>query len=152
MSQTILHLYERPAHRPLVAGWIYEAFWFELDGYSPDFFEGKLSEAAGANTLPVSLLALDGEEPAGTVNLIANDDPSRPHLTPWLAALYVEPAFRGKGHAQALCRRLFEEAARLGCHEVYITTHITVFYRRFGAELHEATDEDPWILRIPLDA
>ncbi len=150
MTQTVLHLYERPEHRRLVADWIYEAFWFELEGYSPAFFEGKLSEAAGPDRLPLSLLALEGDRPVGTVNLIVNDDPTRPHLTPWLAALYVEPDCRGRGHAVALCRRLFVEAGRLGCHEVYIATHIPDFYNRFGAEIHEQAAADFWVLHVAL--
>ena len=150
MTQSTVHLFERPQHLRQVAHWIYEAFWFDLEGYSPAFFEGKLSEANSPNFLPLSLLALDGDSPAGTVNLIVNDDPTRPHLSPWLAALYVLPEFRRRGHAVALCRRLFEEAGRLGCHEVYIETHIPDFYRRFGAQVHEEAADDMWVMRVPL--
>ncbi|MGF1591994.1 MAG: GNAT family N-acetyltransferase [Kiloniellaceae bacterium] len=152
MSQTICHLFESPRHRPLVAGWIYEAFWFEQEGYSPEFFESRLHEARTADSLPLSLLALDGGEPAGTVNLIANDDPARPHLAPWLAALYVDPPYRGRGHAARLTARLLREAARLDCTTVYLGTHIPDFYRRFGAEVHEAVDDDFWVMCIDTGA
>lgn len=149
MTQTICHLFEAPGHLPQVADWIYEAFWFGQEGYTPDFFEARLSEARDRDSIPLSLLALDGETPAGTVNLIANDDPERPHLSPWLAALYVEPAFRGRGHARGLTRRLLQEAVRLGCDAVYLTTHIPDFYKRFGAEIHEEVEDDFWVMRIP---
>lgn len=152
MTQTICHLYEAPGHLPQVANWIYEAFWFGQDGYEPEYFEARLGEAGSPDSIPLCLLALDDGAPAGTVNLIANDDPTRPHLTPWLAALYVEPAFRGRGHASALTRRLLAEAARLDCGTVYLSTHIPDFYKRFGAAIHEEIEEDFWVLRIPLPA
>jgi predicted N-acetyltransferase YhbS len=152
MSQTICHIFEAPTHRPVVASWIYEAFWFGQDGFSPEFFEERLAEASDPDNIPLSLLALEQGEPVGTVNLIVNDDPARPHLTPWLAALYVDPAFRGRGHAKGLTRRLLNEAARLDCPAVYLGTHIPRFYAPFGAEIHEAVAEDFWILRIPLPA
>ncbi|WP_340119083.1 GNAT family N-acetyltransferase [Pelagibius sp. 7325] len=148
MTRTICHLFEVPGHRPVVANWIYEAFWFGQDGYDPDLFECRLGEACDADRIPLSLLALDGGTPAGTANLIVDDYPERPQLTPWLAALYVDPPFRRRGHATALGRRLLQEAARLDCPTVYLTTHIPDFYRRFGAEVHEQIGEDFWILRI----
>lgn len=148
MTLSVCHLFEAPGHRPVVANWIYEAFWFGQDGYSPEHFEGRLEEACGPDRIPLSLLAFDGGEPAGTVNLIASDDPERPHLTPWLAALYVDPPFRGRGHAARLTRRLLQEAARLNCSVVYLGTHIPDFYKRFGAELHEEVADDFCILRI----
>ena len=150
MNQVIRHIFETPDHRPLVASWIYEAFWFGQEGYSPEYFEAVLGEAADPENIPLSLLALEDEVPVGTVNLIVNDDPERPHLTPWLAALYVDPGFRGRGHAVALVRRLLDEAARLNCAEVYLATHIPDFYRRFGAEIHEEVAEDFWVMRIPI--
>lgn len=152
MSQTICHLYEAPDHIPLVARWIHEAFWFGQDGFEPEFFEARLGEAKDPDRIPLSLLALDDGEPAGTVNLIVNDDPERPHLTPWLAALYVDPAYRGRGHAVSLTRSLLEEAARLGCDKVYLTTHIPDFYKRFGAEVLKEVDDDFWVLCIATTA
>lgn len=152
MTQTICHLFEAPGHRPLVANWIYEAFWFGMDGYSPEHFEARLGEAQDAENIPLSLLALDGDAPAGTVNLIVNDDPERPHLTPWLAALYVDPAFRGRGHATRLGRRLLQEAARLNCPAVYLGTHIPDFYKRFGAERHEDVADDFCVMKIATNA
>lgn len=148
MSQTICHLYEAPQHRAVVAGWIYEAFWYGQDGYTPEFFEERLNEARDPDNIPLSLLALDDGAPAGTVNLIVSDDPERPHLTPWLAALYVDTAFRGRGHATGLTQRLLQEAARLDCPAVYLSTHIPDFYRRLGAEIYEEIADDFWVMRF----
>lgn len=50
--------------------------------------------------------------PAGTASLTASGLTSRPDLTPWLANLFVSPAFRGRGHAARLVTKV-EVAARI---------------------------------------
>jgi GNAT superfamily N-acetyltransferase len=42
---------------------------------------------------------------------VASDLVSRPDLTPWLASVFVDPPYRGRGYAARLVRRV-EEAAR----------------------------------------
>lgn len=49
---------------------------------------------------------------AGTASLTASGLTSRPDLTPWLANLFVLPAFRGRGHASRLVAKV-EAAARM---------------------------------------
>ncbi|MDA8051201.1 MAG: GNAT family N-acetyltransferase [Rhodospirillales bacterium] len=49
--------------------------------------------------------------PAGTASLTPRGLDSRADLTPWLANLYVPPAYRGRGHAQRLVAAV-ESAAR----------------------------------------
>ena len=131
------HLFNHPEHRSLVAGWIYHEFWRDCPGYSVATFEELLREADHPDRIPLSLLALVDGQPAGTVNLIHNDDESRPHLHPWLAALVVTPEQRGRGIGSALVRRLLHEARRLGVTDVYFGTDIPDFYARLGALSHE---------------
>ena len=49
--------------------------------------------------------------PAGTASLTRRGLESRPDLTPWLANVFVAPAFRGRGHAPHLVAAV-EAAAR----------------------------------------
>ena len=152
MTLAICHLFERPAERPLVADWIYQAFWTHRPGYSPAHFEALLADATDPDHIPLSLLALAENEPVGTVNLIVNDNSKRPQLTPWLAALFVAPAFRGQGVGSALVRRLCEEAARLGYRRLYLGTDIPGFYEALSARIHEQLDDGLWVLVRELDA
>ena len=144
------HLCRSPRHLPLVAGWIHSAFWTR-SGKGVEVVEALLREAEIPGTMPLSLLASVGGEPAGTVNLIACDSRERPDLTPWLAALYVDPAHRKKGIGAALVRALVAEAARLGCAEIYLETDIPEFYERLGATRHQPLKEGGWIMRISID-
>lgn len=144
---SIDHLCNHSKQLPLVASWIHGAFWTR-SVYDVAYVAGLLREARDPDRIPLSLLALAGAEPAGTVNLIVCDSRARPDLTPWLAALYVDPEHRGKGIGEALVRRLIVEAARIGCTEMYLETDIPDFYARLGAARFEPLAEGGWIMRI----
>lgn len=151
MDLRIEHLFRHPGRLGLVAGWIHAEFWTGKDGYSVETFEHLLHDARDPDRIPLSLLALADGAPAGTVNLIENDDPARVELRPWLAALFVAPAFRGHGIGAALVRALAGEARRLGCREMYLGTDIPDFYRPLGAVVHEQVTDAFCIMRIPLE-
>ena len=152
LSLHINHLFNTPEHLSTVAGWIYHEFWQDKPGYSPAIFEALLRDADDPGRIPLSLLALIDDRPAGTVNLIHNDDPTRPHLHPWLAALVVVPQYRGQGVGSALVRALLQEARRLDVSELYLGTDIPGFYERCGAVIHEHPGEDHWIMRFVIEA
>jgi GNAT superfamily N-acetyltransferase len=104
----IVTLAERPDLVPVVAAWQTLAF--------PD----EETEAAALKRVSVQVAALGPdqvfvllvrEEPAGTASLVGQDLPARPDLTPWLASVYVAPAYRGRGHAASLVAAV-EAAAR----------------------------------------
>lgn len=133
----IVHLFERPEHLDEVARWIHEEWWADKPGHSVGTMAARLREAGDPDAIPLSLLALDGDRPVGTVNLVENDNDERPELTPWLAALLVTPAARGRGVGSALVRALAGEAARLGVGRLYLGTDIPEYYLRLGAETFE---------------
>lgn len=152
MPITIDHLFNHTDTVSLVAGWIYDEFWQDKPGYSPATFNALLRDADNPERIPMSLLALVDGQPAGAVNLIHNDDESRPHLHPWLAALVVVPEYRGQGVGSALVRQLLQKARRLGVVELYLGTDIPGFYERLGAVIHEQPGEDHWVMRFSLAA
>ena len=149
MGESILidHLCRTPEHIERTASWIHTAFWTR-SGKGVEFVSDLLRLADDPDRIPLSFLAFDGNEPAGTVQLIACDSKARPDLTPWLAALYVDPPHRQKGIASRLVRRLVLEASRLGCAEMFLETDIPEFYARLGASRYEPLTEGGWIMRI----
>ncbi len=150
MALIVAHLFEHPDHRRLVAGWIFDAFWRERpeSDLTIASFGARLADATEPDRIPLSLLALVDGRPAGTVNLIENDDSKRSYLRPWLAALVVAPQFRRAGIGSALVRALCDHAARLDIPELYLGTDIPDFYRRLGAVLVER-DGDHHVMRLP---
>lgn len=152
MTVAIDHLFNHPHEIRVVATWIYEEFWRDKPGYSVEFFEGLLRDASDPDRIPLSLLAFVDGTPAGTVNLIHSDSETRPDLHPWLAALYVLPAFRHRSVARALYRAGANHARRLGIAEVYLGTDMPAFYERLGAELYERVSGTSFIMRVRLGA
>ncbi len=141
MDVQIAHLKDHPEHFPTVARWIHEEFWTGREGHSPERMEARLRTASDPDRIPLSLLALVDGEPAGTVNLVENDDEEREHLTPWLAALLVIPERRGQGIGSRLVRELGAHARRLGVERMYLGTDIPAYYERLGARVHEQVTE-----------
>ena len=144
------HLFNHPEHIPLVATWIYDEFWAGKPGSSVETFVALLRDARDPDRIPLSLLALADGRPAGTVNLIHSDSPSRPHLHPWLAALFVVPELRSQGIGQALVRALLAEARRLRVPELFLGTDIPGYYGRFGATVAERVNDTLVVMRIVL--
>ena len=142
------HLFNRPHHLEKIARMIHREFWSDRAGCSPAVFERLLGQAIDADRIPLCLLALAGDEVAGTVNLIENDDEARPHLRPWLAALIVLPAFRRRGLGAALVERMLREAYRLGHPTVYLGTSSPEFYLKCGARPLERARPDLVVMAI----
>jgi predicted N-acetyltransferase YhbS len=149
----IEHLCERPVHIDRVAAWIYAEFWADKQIHTPASLACLLRDAACPDAIPLSLLALVGGEPVGTVNLIECDDDKRGHLRPWLAALFVVPEYRGRGIGSRLVCELAGSAATLGYTSVYLGTDSPGFYARLGAKVHEQVTNEFAImqLRCPIE-
>jgi len=128
------HLFRTPEHVPTVAGWIHAEFWDHAPDVTAAALAARLREATRTDRIPLAFVAFDGDAPVGTVSLVENDDEARPDLRPWLAALYVRPAARGRGLGAMLVRECLAAAARLGETRVHLGTSTPVFYARLGAE------------------
>ena len=116
---------------PLCTRWNYEQ-WGRADGETPevisDAFEHMVRDARGEHVL----VAFVGDEPAGMVLLIDCDLESHAHLTPWVAGVYAEPNFRGKGVATALVSAAEDCARRDGHAQAWLYTDFPDLYARMG--------------------
>ena len=98
----------------------------------------RLRLCCGRNSIPSVVVALKGEELLGSAMLLDRDMESRPHLTPWLAGVFVKPLFRGKNIGEALIKRIEDEARSLGISVLYLySLNNEGFYRLLGWETVE---------------
>ncbi|MSR13810.1 MAG: GNAT family N-acetyltransferase [Gammaproteobacteria bacterium] len=84
-------------------------------------------------SVPTTLIALEDGELRGSVSLIHDDLPGWEQLNPWLASLYVLPAYRKLGIASRLVAAVDELLVARGCDCAYLFTEAREsFFTRRG--------------------
>ncbi|MFN2331651.1 MAG: GNAT family N-acetyltransferase [Halomonas sp.] len=95
-------------------------------------------EQCGPGGVPSVFIALWDDTPVGMASLIADDMHDRPDLTPWLASVYVVPAWRGRGIASRLVQQVEKEASAHGIGQFHLfTSDRQTLYRRLGWQAME---------------
>ena len=116
-----------------VVGWQWAEFGFEDPGGSAAEWCADLLATFSRDAVPLGYLAMEGERPVGSSELIEHDLDSRQDLTPWLAGVFVDPEFRGMGLGRRLVRTVEAKAADLGFSRIYcFTESAAAFYREIG--------------------
>jgi GNAT superfamily N-acetyltransferase len=94
------------------------------------------------DSLPLALIAFGGDDQlVGAVSLKAQDLDIRPQITPWLASLFVVPAWRRKGVGSLLIQRILGEARRLHLPKLFLwTSSAEALYLKLGWQQVERTD------------
>lgn len=107
------------------------------------FFKEKLTQeqalqleedcAKNGVLMPTVLVLLNEVQPVGMIALCLDDLDDRPEINPWLAGLYVDPPYRGRGYAAHLIRELEAFALRAGITQLSLYTSGAVgLYRKAG--------------------
>jgi N-acetylglutamate synthase-like GNAT family acetyltransferase len=135
---TISDLRQRPEFFDPVADRIWQAWW-KADGHPYDYITGRLRENMNATPIPFALAAHDGEAFLGTASVIASDLAERPQLTPWVAAVWVDPQARRRGVGAALVNRATQDCFALGVGRVYLCARPqrSGFYERLSWSMIE---------------
>jgi N-acetylglutamate synthase-like GNAT family acetyltransferase len=100
----------------------------------------RLAGMAKRDRIPLTVVALEGDEVLGSASLIPHDMETRMELTPWLAGVFVGEAYRRRGIGAELVRRILSEAAKFKVPLLYLyTVRSEKFYAALGWELQERT-------------
>jgi len=108
---------------PVVAQWFISEWpsWYGADGPG-DVSADLAAFAASERELPVGVVALLDGRPVGAGALKAESISSHQHLSPWAAAGYVVPEFRGQGIGAALLAGLVAKSHAMGYKAIYCGT------------------------------
>jgi GNAT superfamily N-acetyltransferase len=128
-NMIIKNLLDCPECLEIVCGWIYEEFsdktefkYQEIKAYFKKTYYDKA---------PIALVALKNKKCVGTVSLFEGDLDTRRDLKPWLAALYVDPIYRGQGVGEDLVNSIKDKAVELGYKTLFLRTeHTGDYYRK----------------------
>jgi len=139
LTHSVADLRERPEFAAAVADRVWRAWW-EPKGHPLAFIEDLVRRSLDGAPIPFTLVAHDGGTFLGTASVIASDLAARPQYTPWVAAVWVEPAHRSQGIGAALVRAGAERAHDLGATPVYLCALPSRhgFYEALGWQLIEA--------------
>jgi GNAT superfamily N-acetyltransferase len=108
---------------PLVSSWLLGEWpqWYGAGG--PGDLQRDIQElSASPGELPIGIVVFADGIPVGFGALKAESIPSHAHLSPWAAAGFVLPSFRGKGIGATLLQALVAQARTVGFQVVYCGT------------------------------
>jgi len=129
----IAYLADHPQHIPTLAAWHYGQWGHLNPGDSILARIERLRKHTGRPGIPTTLIAVENEIVLGAAGLVVNDLSSHPHLTPFLASVYVAPEHRGRGVASALVHQMMAVVQELELPTFYlITTDQQRLYGRLG--------------------
>jgi GNAT superfamily N-acetyltransferase len=124
----------------IVARWRYDAF-FAQDGITFQDSRDALHAWMGGLGYETALLAEMDGRPAGSCLFVREEIDPKHDLTPWLAALYVDPQYRKQGIASALVRAIEQHARTVGCKQLYLyTVTAEPLYAKLGWIVRERFD------------
>jgi N-acetylglutamate synthase-like GNAT family acetyltransferase len=131
----ILDLKTEPYHIPKLAEWHHcEWSYLNPDGNLEQRIE-MMHEYLGENFIPSTFIAKTSEL-MGSAAIIDSDMDTRPDLGPWLASVFVAPAYRGKGVGRALVKHVMQAAQAAGIQELYLfTPDAEGFYQNLGWQI-----------------
>lgn len=117
----IKYLCEYPNYLPQIP-----QLWHDCIGkWRPDVslsdIESRFREHLNKDALPLTYIALDGEEIVGMCSL-RSDDWLQSKYMPWLGALCVEENYRKRGIGKLLVQMTKEKAHKMGFHKLYLFT------------------------------
>lgn len=126
------YIVDQPTHIPQLAQWHHDQWGHLNPASSAERRIQSLQKQNQKGVIPVTFVAVEQDAPLGSASLVVNDLTTHPHLTPWLASVYVDTPYRRRGVGGALVRRVMQEAGALGVETIYL---ITPDQQRFYAAL-----------------
>jgi len=87
-----------------------------------------------AARIPFALVAEQDGKLCGNTLVIESDEPARPDLTPWIAAVWVDEDMRKQGVAAALLQEAINRSAALDVERLYLSSRPALrdFYTKLG--------------------
>lgn len=136
----IEYLADRPDSLPTLARWKHQEWGHLRAGDTVEKRQARIAATSNRDQIPLTVVALEGEEVLGCASLIAHDMETRMELMPWLAGVFVGEAYRRRGIGAELVQRIMSEAGRLKVPLLYLyTVHSEKFYAALGWSFLERT-------------
>jgi N-acetylglutamate synthase-like GNAT family acetyltransferase len=136
----IEYLADQPEALRRLAEWKHQEWGHLRPGDTVEKRQARIAATSNRSQIPLTVVALEGEEVLGCASLIDHDMETRMELKPWLAGVYVGERYRRRGIGAELVRRIMSEAGKLKVLLLYLyTVDSERFYAALGWTLLERT-------------
>lgn len=127
-----------PEFAATVSDRIWKAWW-QAKGTPLSLIEGRVNDNLSAGALPFALVAHNQERFLATASVIVSDCEERPALSPWVAAVWVEPEARSQGIGRTIVTEAAQAAFALGHENAYLCAlpELESFYTGIGWQVAE---------------
>ena len=120
--------------------WMYN-WWGKRDGYSKDAVRCFMQHSMEDNRLPQTYGTFLDNEIIGMYQFAYDDLSVRPDIYPWLANVYIDEKYRGKGYGRELLESVFDNAKEnVNFDEIFLYTKHIGLYEKFGWTFLEKVD------------
>lgn len=128
-NMKLISIRENPAYKDQAISYFQQSWKSVL----PIIYEDCISHSINArNAFPQWYLLVEKETIIGCAGLITNDFISRGDLYPWLCALFIEEAYRGKAYSTILIDHAKMDTKKAGFDYLYLCTAHIGLYEKFG--------------------
>jgi GNAT superfamily N-acetyltransferase len=126
----------QPQHLPTLAAWHHHEWWSLNPGSSVEQRIEDMQAYLSADFIPSTFIATQFEL-MGSAAIVAHDMDINPELTPWLASVFVAPAYRNQGIGSQLVKFAMQQTHQAGIETLYLFTSASreAFYQRLGWEV-----------------
>lgn len=136
----LVSLVDRPDLAGLTARWCWEQ-WSQAAGRALTEDIARCEAIAAAPGFEQGFVVLNHATPAAMAFMVRSDLDERPNLTPWLAGVYVDTPFRGRGYARQVVRRVEQAAIEAEIRMLWLYTSTAAgLYQKLGWLEHEPID------------
>jgi GNAT superfamily N-acetyltransferase len=118
----LVFLADHPEAVPFIARWYFDEWGYLGAGSSADEVADKVRVYLNKDKFPLIILALEGAEPAGIVQLKYREMDIYPEKEHWLGGVYVAAEHRGKGLAAKIINKALNVAKSLDVTTLHLQT------------------------------
>lgn len=118
----IAYLSQHPEAIATLAQWHFAEWREVLPEWTLERTVSDLASHTGQRMIPTTVLALAGDEVVGSTSLLIHDVPGTEAWSPWLASVFVAPAWRSKGIGRLLVERAVADATAEGVAVLHLWT------------------------------
>lgn len=111
-----------PHFLPVLAQWHHEQWAYLNPGRTLAQRIDDMQAHLDTVLIPSTWVAIENNQALGSASLLPNDMDTHPEMTPWLASVFVAPAFRRRGIAAQLVQRVMREAQEVKITTLYLFT------------------------------